>query len=76
MAINSIMSSGLQGIQSGINRASRAGGQIAGVALSGEVGDMTASLIDLKIGELQVKASANVIKVGDQMLGSLIDIKA
>jgi len=76
MAIGSILSSGLQGIQAGISRTDKAGAQIASFATMTESPDLAASLVDLKMGEFQVKASATVIKVGDQMLGTLIDIKA
>ncbi len=33
-------------------------------------------MVDLKVGEFQVKAAAQVIKASDQMLGILINTKA
>ena len=75
MSINSVLSLGLQGMQSGIGRANQAAGQIARSGTNLENGDLATSILDLKIGEIQVKASASVIKTGDQLLGSLIDIK-
>jgi flagellar hook protein FlgE len=76
MSINSILSVGVQGVQAGIDRANQAAGQIAGVGTNLESGDLALPIINLKISELQVKASADVIKTADQMLGTLIDINA
>lgn len=74
MMINSVLSAGMQGLQAGVNRANQAGGRIAQSSASSD--DLAPPIVDLKISELQVKASANVIKAADQMLGALIDIKA
>ena len=76
MAIGSVLSAGLQGIKAGIDRSDRAAGRIAGFGSSLETGDAAASMIDLKVSEIQVKASASVIKTADQVLGTLVDIKA
>lgn len=38
-------------------------------------GDLATSIVDLKIGENQVKASAAVIRTADEVMGTLIDIK-
>jgi hypothetical protein len=71
---NSILSIGNQGIQAGFNRANEAASAIA--RGGDESGDLTAPLVDLKASELQVKASAAVVKSADDMIGTLIDIKA
>lgn len=76
MSINSIFSAGMQGIQTGIGRTDQAGAKIAGFGANVDSGNLAPPLIDLKVGDLQVKAAAAVIKAGDQMLGSLIDLKA
>jgi hypothetical protein len=76
MSINSVISSGVQGVQAGIGRANQAAGQIASVGAEVAGGDLAASIVDLKLGEIQVKASASVIRAGNEMLGSLIDINA
>lgn len=76
MSINSVLSTGLQGVQAGINRANQAGGKIASTNISDNTGDLAAPIVDQRIAEIQVKASSAVIKAGDQMLGTLIDIKA
>ncbi len=76
MSVNSIMSVGVQGMQTSIGRANQAAGQIARVAANPDSGDLAAPLVDLKTSELLVKASASVVKSGDEMLGTLIDLKA
>jgi len=76
MAISSVLSSGLRGIQAGIGRVDQAGGRIAGANASTGIEDLTASIVNLRIGEMQVKVSADVVKVGDQILGTLLDTKA
>lgn len=76
MSINSILSVGLQGVQAGMDRANQAAGQIARVGANFESGDLASPIVDLKISELLVKASATIIKTGDQMLGTIIDINA
>ena len=76
MAISSITSAGLQGVQAGIGRVNQAGGQIARAGSTADTGNLSTPIVNLNVGEIQVKASANVIKTGDQMLGTLIDIKA
>ena len=75
MSISSVLSSGLQGVQAGFGRANQAAGQMARAGANLDGGDLAGSLVDLKISEIQVKASVSAIKTGDQLLGSLIDIK-
>lgn len=75
MSIGSSLLSGLQGIQAGFNRADVASAQIASFGVEDNA-RLTQNLIDLKRSEHQVKASANVVKTADSMLGTLIDIKA
>lgn len=43
---------------------------------SGDLTDLNNSIIDLKIAEFQGKASANVIKTADDVLGTLLDVRA
>ncbi len=54
----------------------RAGGQIAQINTFRENEQLAASMLDLRVGELQVKFAADVIKVADELLGTLIDVKA
>lgn len=76
MSIGSVLSAGMQGVQAGIDRSDRAAGQIARFGTDLDSGDLTSSMIDLKVSEIQVKVSASIIKTGDAMLGTLVDIKA
>jgi hypothetical protein len=75
MSINSVLLSGAQGVQAGIGRANQAAGQIARSGPNFGSGDLALPILDLQIGEIQVKASASAIKAGDQLLGTLLDIK-
>lgn len=76
MSVNSVLSTGIQGVQTGMNRASQAAGDIARFGTTEQNGDLVTPIVDLKVSEQQVKASAAVIKAADDMLGTLIDIKA
>lgn len=78
MSIGSVLSTGLQGVQTGLNQANKAAGEIArfGTTAGNSIGDLTTSLVNLKAGELQTKASAAVVKTADQVLGTLIDVRA
>ena len=76
MSISSVLSSGLAGIQAGTAITNRAGGQIAQINTFRENEQLAASMLDLRVGELQVKFAADVIKVADELLGTLIDVKA
>lgn len=70
MSISSIMSSGLQSLQAGINRAA-----IAGSGLNVENEDFAGKMVAMRQGEIEAKAAANIIKTGDQILGTIIDIR-
>ncbi len=71
----SVMPTGVQGLQAGFGRANQAAGEIARAGTTGG-GDLATSMVDLKVSEQQVKASAAVIKTADDMLGTLIDTLA
>ena len=71
----SVLSVGMQGMQAGFNIADRAGGQILNASGSADA-DLAAPLIGLEIGKVQTEVSAQVVKTGDEMLGTLIDIQA
>jgi hypothetical protein len=76
VSINSVLSTGVQGVQSGLNRANQAAAQIARSGTTGENGDLATPIVELKSSELQAKASAAVIRTADDLLGTLIDTKA
>jgi len=43
---------------------------------SGDLSDLNQSIVDLKVAEFQARASANVIKTADSVLGTLLDVSA
>ena len=76
MSISTMLSNGLTGIQSGTAMTNRAGGLIAQVGAIQESDQLASAMVGLRVGELQVKFAADVVKVADQVLGTLIDIRA
>lgn len=76
MSISPMMSSGLQGLVAGINRTEGSAGKIAMNSQGSDTESFTASMIGLKAGEIQVKAAAAVVKSADEILGSIINIRA
>lgn len=81
--IDSVLATGVQGIQSGISSARQAAEDIAQAtttATSTEnpdvATDITEAAVELKISERQVQASATVVKTADEVLGTLLDTKA
>lgn len=76
---SSLLSIGTQGIQAGYARANEAAGNIvkSGTQNADDSSvDLATSIVDLKRGEQQVKASAAVVRTADDLIGTLIDIKA
>lgn len=73
----SILSTGLQGVQKGLQQASRAAEQVA-KASTVDVGetDLTGAAVELAQAKLQVQASIMVAKRADEMLGTLLDTEA
>jgi hypothetical protein len=78
MKIDSVFSQATLGIQRGIASASRHAADIASVGQinSDSPTSMVESMVGLRQDELQVQASAQVLKAYDAMIGSLFDEKA
>lgn len=76
MSITSVLATGLNGIQRGISLTDRAGAQIAQIGSVSFSEQLATSMVGLREGELQTKFGADVVKVADQLLGTLIDIRA
>lgn len=74
MSIGVMFSNSLKGIQAGMSRTAISAGKIAG----GIADDPNAAgvMVGLIQGARDSKASLSVLKSADQMLGSLIDIRA
>ena len=76
---NSIsLSSALTGIQQGVNGMQGNASQIASASMmkSENPSTLAESLIDLRANQHQVSASVKVLKAADDMIGTLLDIKA
>jgi flagellar basal body rod protein FlgG len=77
MMVDSVLSVGVTGIQNGVRKAQQAANEIAGANVADRSqDDLTESMVDLKMSEIQVEASAAVVKTADDMLGTLLDTKA
>jgi len=74
MSVNSILNSGLQGIQNGTAGVAKAA---EAIVRSGAVDvpkdSVVQPIVDLKLYERSVQASVQVVKTADQVLGSLLD---
>lgn len=70
MSVSSILSAGMQSMQASSNRTA-----IAGSVLNVEDSEFARKMVAMRQGETEAKAAANVIKTGDQILGTIIDIR-
>ena len=70
--VDSIFQSGLQGVQTGLGRFNTNAHAIA-TAIGGSSYDLTSNLVDLKFAQRQIESSVAVIKVADEILGTLLD---
>ncbi len=73
--ISSLSQSALAGIQRGLQQTTNAMSNIATADRGIDVGDLAANVVDLKLGQRQVKASAMALKIEDQLRGTLLDIR-
>ncbi len=79
MAINSATNSALQGIQRGVQGIRRNASNIASAQnLSGQgpTKDITRSLVEMHENKLYTMANVSTLKTMDQVIGTLLDIKA
>jgi hypothetical protein len=74
MSINTLISTSLSGMQTGMNRVAIASGRIS--LNPSDNSSLANALVDQIAGSHQVKLSANVIQAADEMLGSIIDVTA
>jgi hypothetical protein len=74
----SLPDTALTGIQNGMNELQKNAGEIAGIStIEGEsTKPLMESLVELKANVQQVEASTKVLQVSDEMIGTLIDIRA
>jgi hypothetical protein len=78
MNINTTIQTGLQGVQQGIDGVDRAATDIvrAGTVDSVEGGEVVEPIIELRLYERSVQASAQVVRTADEVLGTLLDTLA
>ncbi|WP_297526770.1 hypothetical protein [Thiohalobacter sp.] len=78
MKIDNAAQIGLLGIQRGMAKATQHASEIASAGLAENPNPvaLVEPLVGIKAAELQVKASAEVIKAVDDMIGTLFDDKA
>ncbi len=74
----SAFSSGLSTVQSGQRRIEQAASEIASntVTRSSDAADTAENLVQLSVGKTEAQAGAKVIETSDEVLGTLIDIRA
>ncbi|PCM45168.1 flagellar biosynthesis protein FlgE [Marinobacter sp. ANT_B65] len=78
--INNTLAIGVQGIQDGMYGMENAARRIARAGIDGPQGSAESGssliepIVDLKLYERSVEASAQVVRVADETLGSLLDI--
>jgi len=78
--INNTLAIGIQGIQDGMYGMENAARKIARAGIDGPQGSggngssLIEPIIDLKLYERSVEASAQVVKAADETLGTLLDI--
>lgn len=75
--MDSVLNAGVAGMQSGMHAAQRAASDIARAPVTqADTPPMTQSMVDLRLAERQVEASAAVVKTADEVLGTMIDTTA
>lgn len=72
--ISSVSQSAVTGIQRGLQQVTNAASNIATADRDIGLAELATSVVDLKLGQQQVEASAKVLQVDDQLKGSLLDI--
>ncbi|HAB55950.1 MAG TPA: flagellar biosynthesis protein FlgE [Cellvibrionales bacterium] len=70
---NTLLQVGTAAMQAGMQQAGQAAAEIAAVAKNNDA-SLNHSVVDLLQAEHQVKASAQLVKTADQMMGAMIDI--
>lgn len=79
MNVNSALNTGLQGIQKGMEGVEKAAAQIVRGGVDGAAGsnaNLIEPIVELKLYERSVEASAQIVKTADEVLGTLLDTMA
>ncbi len=72
--MGSILNVGLLGMQRGLENAERNSTRVVNAFLPDSTEDAVEPLVALQLDKRQVEASAQVVKIGDEMLGTVLDI--
>lgn len=77
MRIESAFNNGLLGIQRGLSQTQRSANDIADATVRKDttVGDVARAVVDLRQAEQQTRASVEVVRTADDLIGSLIDTR-
>ena len=73
--ISALSHSALTGIQRGLQQTTSAASDIATANGDFEPADFAKSMVDMKLAQRQIEASARALQVEDQLRGSLLDIR-
>jgi hypothetical protein len=76
--ISSVFTTGVQGVQNGLDQLNRSADQIAKANVPPEEGgpeEIYTPVVEQITGKQQVQASAKVVQAASDTLGSIIDIK-
>ncbi len=79
MGVLAVQNEAIQGIQRGLDGMRRNASQIASadqLNRAGQETDLAGALVDMQQNKVQVQASAEVVSAMDEVLGTLIDIRA
>ena len=79
MNVNSVLDSGLTGVRQGIEGVEKAASEIVRAGtVDGAAGanDVIEPIIDLRLYQRSVEASAQVVRTADEVLGTLLDTMA
>ena len=76
MSDNSILGIAQTGIQTGLNGVKKNAANLASKESMQSQSSPVNDLVEMKMNKYQVLASGKVIETADQMLGSLLDVKA
>ncbi|TQV72946.1 flagellar biosynthesis protein FlgE [Aliikangiella marina] len=82
MDVSGILNTGVQGFQDAASRANKAAQEIASQSVedASQAGinqqDLTSSIVDLKVAEIDARASVEIIETASDLVGTLLDVKA
>ncbi|MFT6030066.1 MAG: flagellar basal body rod protein FlgG [Oleiphilaceae bacterium] len=76
MSVNSILQSGVQGVQSATQGVERVAKDIVRSGTDSVAGqsNVVESMVDLQLYERSVQASSQIVKTADEVLGTILDM--